>query len=259
MLFFLPPIFLTWTFLTFDEEGSRVLRVGYSLEAPYAFVDSKGRITGEAPEIARVVSERLGYEIQWRQYGFSALIPALLLNQIDVIASGMFITEERLERMLFSIPTYTAPTGFLAAKGVEAPRSFLELLGKESLVISVLAGSVELDFLLDAGFPEERILQVLDTYSGTRSVANGSSSVFILTLPSVRWIAQNNKDYDFQVQAAQGGFPTGRGAFGFSLKSEKLRDQWNSVLAGYLGSEDHKSLIRRFGFSGERPLPRVYQ
>ena len=41
------------------REAGRV-RVGYANMAPYGFADADGRLTGEAPEIARIVLSRMG-------------------------------------------------------------------------------------------------------------------------------------------------------------------------------------------------------
>ncbi|MGN2393329.1 hypothetical protein ACTFO6_17800, partial [Pelomicrobium sp. G1] len=41
------------------REGS--IRIGFADEAPFAYLDTqRGRVTGEAPEVARVILRRLG-------------------------------------------------------------------------------------------------------------------------------------------------------------------------------------------------------
>ena len=41
---------------------SKTLTVAYANEEPYGFINSDGLVTGEAPEIMKVVAERLGYD-----------------------------------------------------------------------------------------------------------------------------------------------------------------------------------------------------
>jgi polar amino acid transport system substrate-binding protein len=36
------------------------LRIGYAVEAPYAFLGTNGEVTGESPEVARRIASRLG-------------------------------------------------------------------------------------------------------------------------------------------------------------------------------------------------------
>jgi polar amino acid transport system substrate-binding protein len=96
-----------------------VVRVGFANEAPFAFIDtSSGRLTGEAPEIARVVFSRLGVgEIEGVLTEFASLIPGLKAGRFDVIAAGMYVTPERCREVAFSQPTYAVGEAFLVAAG----------------------------------------------------------------------------------------------------------------------------------------------
>ena len=77
--------FSTATFLLFfsDQSLSRlqqagVIRIGYTVEAPYAFLKPGGEVTGESPEVAKQIVARLGIRhIEWRQVEFGALISEL--------------------------------------------------------------------------------------------------------------------------------------------------------------------------------------
>jgi polar amino acid transport system substrate-binding protein len=48
----------------------------------------------------------------------------------------------------------------------------------------------------------------------------------------------------------------GYGAFAFRKRDRALRDAWNLALDAYVGSAEHLSLVRPFGFTG-RELPDV--
>ena len=55
------------------------LRVGYAVEAPYAFLTPEGEVTGESPEIARAMAQQLGIpKVEWRLTEFGSLIDAIL-------------------------------------------------------------------------------------------------------------------------------------------------------------------------------------
>jgi hypothetical protein len=70
-----------------------VVRIGYANEAPYGYLDTEtGEITGEAPEIAKVILRRLGARrIDAVMTEFGSLIPGLKANRFDLIAAGMYI------------------------------------------------------------------------------------------------------------------------------------------------------------------------
>jgi hypothetical protein len=94
------------------------IRVGFANEAPYGFADEAGNLTGQAPEVARVVLRELGIEdMDGVVTEFGSLIPGLQARRFDLIAAGMFLTPERCEQILFSDPDYCAPQGLLVESG----------------------------------------------------------------------------------------------------------------------------------------------
>jgi len=152
------------------KEG--VIRIGYALEAPYAFLTSEGEVTGESPEVARQIAVRLGISnVAWRLSEFATLIPKLEAGLIDVIAAGMFITPERAKRVNFSVPTFQVRQGLLVPKG--NPRqlhSYRQAAEIVDIYIAVLAGSVEEDMLRRHGLPDRRLIIVPDALTGRVAV-----------------------------------------------------------------------------------------
>ena len=100
---------------------SQSLRVGFAVEAPYAFINAQGRVTGEAPEVFRHMAQRVGIEqIDWIRLDFANLLPELRLGRIDAIAAGMYITPERAEQAAFTRPTATVRTAVVLREGETA-------------------------------------------------------------------------------------------------------------------------------------------
>lgn len=99
------------------REGS--IRIGFADEAPFAYLDTqRNRVSGEAPEVARVILRRLGIEkVQGVLTEFGSLIPGLEAGRFDLIAAGMDILPERCERIAFSNPTYAARQAFIVKQG----------------------------------------------------------------------------------------------------------------------------------------------
>lgn len=63
--------------------------------------------------------------------GFDALIPALSAGTIDVIASGISITEERQKKVDFTSPYYQSGLSYLVRKAdAEKIKTFADLKGK---------------------------------------------------------------------------------------------------------------------------------
>lgn len=91
------------------------LRVGtHPVFAPFEFVDSKtGECVGFDMDIIREVSRRIGMEMKLTNMGFDGLIPALMVNSIDVAVGGITITEERKKKVDFTDQYYQAGQGVM--------------------------------------------------------------------------------------------------------------------------------------------------
>jgi len=239
---------------------SGVIRIGYSIEAPYAFLAPGGEVTGESPEVARRIVERLAIpEIEWRYVKFSSLIRELEDGRIDVVASGMFITPKRAAKVLFSEPTFHVQQALLVRKG--NPRrlhSYEDAAKSPGVRVAVLAGSIEKSLLDGMGLPAQRIVIVPDAHSGRVVVASGRADGLALSSPTIRWMAM--QDRTGRVAIAEpfaqpaGTGKRGYGGFAFRKEDRQLRSAWNEAQRQFIGSDEHRSLIRRFGFS-DRELP----
>lgn len=238
------------------------LRIGYAVEAPYAYVLDNGTVTGEAPEVARVIAGRLGIRsIVWRQVDFGALIPELEDERIDVIAAGMFITSERDKRISFSEPSTHVRGGLLVARGnPHAIHSYQDLVRDSSLKAAVLSGSTEEVQLRAMGIPVARLMSVPDAVTGKVAVESGLADCLALSIPTLRWMVRSNMNGktvvldDLKNQHASDVLPEGYAAFAFRKSDHGLLRAWNRELRGFIGSQEHLGMIARFGFS-ERDLP----
>jgi len=75
---------------------------------PFQFRDPSGEIQGFDIAISRLIAEELGAELRIEDVDFNGLIPMLQTGQIDFIAAGLTITEDRRQNVDFSIPYFQA-------------------------------------------------------------------------------------------------------------------------------------------------------
>lgn len=232
------------------------IRIGYAVEAPYAFITNDGQVTGEAPEIARIVASRLAIKnIIWRQSEFSSLLDELEAGRIDVIAAGMFITPERMLRASFSRPTVQVRQGLLVSRGNPSRlESYQQLASLTTTQVAVLAGSFEEKILKELGIPQSRIKIVPDALTGRVAVETGVVDALALSAPTVKWMAKSMQLG--KTQAAEpffqpDGLKPGLCAFAFRHDDTQLLTAWNHELENFLGCPEHQRLVDRFGFSRE--------
>ncbi|VCU71283.1 putative amino-acid ABC transporter-binding protein precursor [Pigmentiphaga humi] len=239
------------------------LRVGYANEAPFAYMDSRaGKLTGEAPEIARKVLARLGIdEVEGVLTEFGALIPGLLAGRFDMIAAGMYVLPERCRQIAFSNPTYGVGDGFL--QRTDNPlqlRSYAEAAADPGARVGVVVGAVQNDYAARAGVPAARVVVFPDVVSAVEGVMAGRADVYAATALTINYVLTKVPDWDIEkvarfVQPTEAGQSVrGYGAFGFRKQDEALRQAFDRELAGFIGSPEHQALVAPFGFTqGELP------
>jgi polar amino acid transport system substrate-binding protein len=240
----------------------RTVRVGYAIEAPFSYLDANGRVTGESPEVARVVAARLGLKIEWVQRDFGALIAGLEAEQFDVIAAGMFVTAERAERVLFSRPTCRVEQGLLVRKDNPLKlHSYQQLVGLPGVKIAVLDASVEESLLRRMGLGESNLLVVPDALSGRIAVETGVADGIALSAPAISWMS-----FQGQLNRTEPAEPflpppreltgeLGYCAFAFRKTDTELASAWDAELGHYLGTSEHRELLIRLGLA---PLTNLY-
>lgn len=109
---------------------SATLTVGTNAEfAPFEFIGDDGNPTGIDIDLINAIGEKIGMTVKIENMSFDALIPALGSGKIDAIISGMTITEERKQSVLFSDPYYAASQKIIVKDG-SAIQAEADLAGK---------------------------------------------------------------------------------------------------------------------------------
>lgn len=80
------------------------LRVGTATNYPPLAFKADGQMQGVEVDFAQKLTKELGIKVSVIETAWDQLIPALESGQIDVIMSGMSITEDRGRRVQFTVP-----------------------------------------------------------------------------------------------------------------------------------------------------------
>lgn len=240
-----------------------VVRVGYANEAPYAYKDSAtGELTGEAPEIARVIMEDLGVtEIEGVLTEFGSLIPGLKAGRFDIIAAGMYILPERCKQISFSNPTYAIGEAFAVKTGNPVNlHSYEDVKNNPDATLGVVAGAVQRDYARKAGIPDSQVIVFPDAPSALAGVEAGRVDAYAGTSLTVQDLLDKTSSgaleraEPFTGPTVDGEEVRGYGAFGIRHEDDALREAINEQLAGFIGTPEHLELVRPFGFT-EYDLP----
>jgi len=123
-----------------DAKGTLVM--GTSADyPPFESVDAKngGQYVGLDIDIAKYITEQLGYKLEIINMDFNGLIAALQTGRVDFVMSGMSATDERRESVDFSMIYYSARNSIISTKD-NAYDSIEQLNGK---TIGVQLGSTQ--------------------------------------------------------------------------------------------------------------------
>jgi len=241
--------------------GEGMARLGYADQAPLAYGDPSG-LTGEAPEIARAVLERMGVSrVEGVLTRPGMLIPELYSRRFELIANGLAITQRRCGRVLFSDPTHVIGEGFLVHTGNPLQlHSYADVARNPEANIGVVAGSEQHTFAKRAGIPAGRIRVLTSPGAGVATLMTGAIQAFASDALTVQRLVDQSgtigleRALPFAEPVIDGHEVKHYAAFAFRKQDVGLAREFNRQLKAFLGTPEHLALVRRFGIT-EADLP----
>ncbi|MEU2926201.1 ectoine/hydroxyectoine ABC transporter substrate-binding protein EhuB [Streptomyces sp. NPDC007251] len=230
-----------------------VVRLGIAGEVPFGYIDKDGHLTGEAPELAKVIFKRLGVDrVQPVPTEFGSLIPGLNSQQFDVVAAGMYVNPERCQQVIFADPDYQMLDSFIVRKGNPMGlHSYQDVVAKKAK-FATGTGYAEIQYAVDAGYKQSDILIVPDQVAGLNAVEAGRVDVFAGTALTTRAVVKKSAKAEATRPFAplvKGKPHVDGGAFAFRPTETKLRDAFNVELRKLKKSGELFRILRPFGFT----------
>ncbi|WP_405545108.1 ectoine/hydroxyectoine ABC transporter substrate-binding protein EhuB [Streptomyces phaeochromogenes] len=230
-----------------------VVRLGIAGEIPFGYIDKNGKLTGEAPELARVIFKRLGVDsVQPVPTEFGSLIPGLSSQQFDVVAAGMYINAERCEQVIFSDPDYQMLDSFIVRKGNPKNLHDYKDVVESKAKFATGTGYAEIQYAVDAGYKESDILIVPDQVAGLNAVEAGRVDVFAGTALTTREVVKKSRKTESTKPFAplvDGKPHVDGGGFAFRPTETGLRDAFNVELRKLKESGELFRILQPFGFT----------
>lgn len=217
-----------------------VLRVGYSVEPPFAWVSPEGIVDGQSAQAAAEVARALGARVAWVQTALDRQIPDLLAGRFDVIGAGLFISPERATQVRFSIPTLRVRPAYLTR--ADAPAPTMRVL-RSGLNLAVVRGAVAERHLASLGLGEH-LLRIPDLQTGVAGLRRGQYDALALPWPAGRALAAGRAT-DLMAWPADDGRPTFEVALAFRPADKALAAAADAALAPWLRGPIYRGLLSR--------------
>ncbi|RBO94404.1 amino acid ABC transporter substrate-binding protein (PAAT family) [Nocardia puris] len=234
-----------------DAKASGTIKVGFANEAPWAFLDQHGELTGYAPTVARAVLKRLGIdEIEGVVTDFDGLIDGVRAQNYAFVAAGMFINPRRCESSAFAIPDYQVGSAFLVPKGNPRNITRFEDITREQVRIATLGGAVENGYATESGVPDTLIEPMAKQDDILRAVTGGDVYGAAMLDVTASWLVRNNPDANLEVtESFQYGDRPDVGTFNFRIGDDQFREDFNRELRALHESGEWLRLVEPFGLT----------
>jgi len=94
---------------------------------PFDMKDSDGNFVGYDIDLANEIGEWLDVEVEFKQFAFDGLGPALQTGDVDLLIAGMTIRGDRALAMSFSNPYYMIDQALMVPSADTATKSWEDL------------------------------------------------------------------------------------------------------------------------------------
>ena len=98
----------------YDSKDKKTYVVGTEPTfAPFDTTDADGNIVGFDMDLMKAIGKDQGFDVEFKSFGFDALIPSVNAKNCDVIAAGMTANEDRVKKVDFSNTYYDSGNAVL--------------------------------------------------------------------------------------------------------------------------------------------------
>lgn len=215
------------------------LQAGY---VPFAMRKPDGSYVGYEIEMTRAFAKYLGAEASFVDTKWEGIIPALHAKKFDVLVSGMSITPERSQAVLFSDPYYFAGLMLLVAKKHEGKIKSLADFDQPGRTLAVQLGTTG-DFFSSKAVKQARITKLDLESDAASAVLLGKVDGFVFDAPYMQLFAKRHGGKVVLLPE-----PLTQEGLGLAArkKDTELVKEFNKFLAGWTKSGESAKVVKSF-------------
>ena len=203
---------------------------------PYEYVED-GKIVGIDAEIAALIAEKLGMELEIVDVAFDSIIPGVQSGKYDMGMAGLTVDEKRLEKVNFSTSYATGIQAIIVKEGSDI-KTVDDLAGKKIGVQTSTTG----DIYATGDYGEEAITRY----------DNGAVAVQALIADKVDCVIIDNEPAKSYVKANEGlkvldtEYTVEDYAICFAKEDTELKDKVDGALKELIADGSVKEVIEKY-------------
>jgi polar amino acid transport system substrate-binding protein len=179
------------TLATIRRRGT--LRVGVVPTDPFVMRDRGGELVGFSIDIGRQLAEDIGVGIEFVPTSWSQVVPDLVGNHVDVIATGFWITPTRALVVNFTEPTSIGAIYLVANKALASGMKSREDFNRPDVTIAVYKGSSQ-EGLAASLFPRATLLKLEGDADPLVPLTEGKAHALLVTTPTPQLVVNHAPD-----------------------------------------------------------------
>lgn len=231
-------------------DKNKKIRIAYVNEPPFYWKEKDGTIKGADIELIDTILRKIGISaIEYHHTTFEELLPGVQTGRWDINVP-IFITAEREKEVAFSIPVWALGDGFIVQQGNPKKLISYEAIAmRNDVKLGLIPGQVQFDKAKSAGVIDSQIVMLKNQDELITALQYGKIDAFAATAVGNNAIAKANPELQSVPLKNNRANEIPVGAFSFSKDNHQLLQIVNKHLQNYLGSEDHRRKMAKYGIT----------
>ena len=204
---------------------------------PFEFVNDDGDVDGFDMAVMKEVGKKIGSDVEIKNMEFKSLIGSMESGNLDVIAAGMTVTEERERQVDFTDSYYTAKQYVIQKEGGSV-KSADDL---EGLTIAVQEGTTG-DLLATDEIKDSEVKRFKKGVDAVMDLKKGGSDVVIIDANPAQEFVKANEG----LELVEDLFDDEEYAFAVQKGNTKLKDAINDALKEMKDDGTFDDLVKEY-------------
>ncbi len=194
---------------------------------PMTFMDKDtGKIIGVMVDVMEEIAKCMGVKLEVVETAWTALVPSLQANKVDLIAASMVITPQRLEAIDFTVPVMPLCEALIVKANDTKPYKTLDDI--KGLKIGAQFGTNHIKGLEERGFKDVNIYD--NTSDLLTDIANGRIDACLMDGAVAKWKAKDKTQFKARLVDTYQPVMCGDIAVGVNKTNKDLLEEVNKAI-----------------------------